>query len=93
MEFTARVFENPSSHGAQDLVIFPRVLVTCQLDSTLSEVIDKLVSRHVHRVWVTNQEGMLLGLVSLTDIIRVIRAHVLALAEAQLASSVGHLGN
>ncbi|KAJ8452815.1 hypothetical protein Cgig2_014578 [Carnegiea gigantea] len=93
MEFTARVFENPSSHGAQDLVIFPRVLVTCQLDSTLSEVIDKLVSRHVHRVWVTNEEGMLLGLVSLTDIIRVIRAHVLALAEAQLASSVGHLGN
>jgi len=80
MEFTARVFENPS-YGPQDLANFPRLLVTCQLDSTLSEVIDKVISRHVHRVWVTNEQGMLLGIVSLTDIIRVIRAHVLAEAE------------
>ncbi|XP_054779970.1 SNF1-related protein kinase regulatory subunit gamma-like PV42a [Prosopis cineraria] len=50
-----------------------RQLVTCYADSPLSEVIDKAVTKHVHRIWVVDQDGLLVGLVSLTDVIRVIR--------------------
>lgn len=77
IDFTSRVFENPS-HGAPDLVNCPRLLVTCRLDSLLTDVIDKVVTTHVHRVWVTDDDGALLGLVSLTDIIRAIRTVVIA---------------
>ncbi|KAL2332472.1 hypothetical protein Fmac_020053 [Flemingia macrophylla] len=47
-----------------------RELVTCYAESPLSEVIEKAVTRHVHRIWVVDQEGLLMGVVSLTDIIR-----------------------
>ncbi|KAM4100434.1 hypothetical protein ACJW30_05G068800 [Castanea mollissima] len=45
-------------------------LVTCLPESSLTEVIDKAVTKRVHRVWVVDQQGLLVGLVSLTDIIR-----------------------
>lgn len=77
IEFANRVYEFPS-HGALDLVNSPRLLVTCHLDSTLAEVIDKAVTQHVHRVWVVDTNGLLLGLVSLTDVIRTVRAALLS---------------
>ncbi|KAK7402338.1 hypothetical protein VNO78_14533 [Psophocarpus tetragonolobus] len=55
-----------------------RELVTCFALSPLSEVIEKAVTRHVHRVWVVDQEGFLIGVVSLTDVIRVIRQSLLS---------------
>lgn len=55
-----------------------RELVTCFAESPLSEVIEKAVTRHVHRVWVVDHEGLLMGVVSLTDVIRVIRHSLLS---------------
>ncbi|KAL8256806.1 hypothetical protein R6Q59_028847 [Mikania micrantha] len=55
----------------------PRELVTCYGESRLGEVVSNLVANHVHRVWVVNDNGLLEGLVSLTDIIRVIRSSLL----------------
>ncbi|KAK7335993.1 hypothetical protein VNO80_28177 [Phaseolus coccineus] len=55
-----------------------RELVTCCAESPLSEVIEKAVTSHVHRVWVVDQEGLLVGVVSLTDVIRVIRHSLLS---------------
>lgn len=54
-----------------------RELVTCLAESPLWEVIEKAVTKHVHRVWVVDQQGMLVGIVSLSDIIRVVRASLL----------------
>lgn len=56
----------------------PRELITCLAESSLAEVIDKAITQHVHRVWVVDQQGSLDGLVSLTDIIRVIRVSLLS---------------
>ena len=55
----------------------PRELVTCYAESAVAEVVDKVVVNHVHRVWVVDRDGLLQGLVSLTDIIRVIRSSLL----------------
>ncbi|KAI5392683.1 hypothetical protein KIW84_060018 [Lathyrus oleraceus] len=59
-----------------------RELVTCYADSTMSEVINKAVAKHVHRVWVVDQEGLLICVVSLSDIIRVIRQSMLSDSDA-----------
>ncbi|MCE2056131.1 hypothetical protein HAX54_044099, partial [Datura stramonium] len=50
-----------------------REQVTCHPESSLGEVVEKVVSDHVHRVWVVDEQGLLEGVVSLTDMIRVIR--------------------
>eukprot|EP01018_Ginkgo_biloba_P015678 Gb_14235 [translate_table: standard] len=55
-----------------------RLLVTCLVTSPLEEVISKAVDYHVHRVWVVDQEGLLIGLVALSDILRSFRAAILA---------------
>lgn len=47
--------------------------VTCRPESSLGEVVEKVVSDNVHRVWVVDEQGLLEGVVSLTDMIRVIR--------------------
>ncbi|CAM8882442.1 unnamed protein product [Rhodiola kirilowii] len=54
-------------------------LVACTVNSSLGEVVEKAVSEHVHRVWVIDNAGLLYGLVSLTDIIRVIRVWMLSI--------------
>jgi CBS domain-containing protein len=56
----------------------PREMVTCSFESTLGEVIEKAASRHVHRLWVVDggeeeEDGVLRGVVSLTDVLRVVR--------------------
>ncbi|XP_015078816.1 SNF1-related protein kinase regulatory subunit gamma-like PV42a [Solanum pennellii] len=50
-----------------------REQVTCRPESSLGEVVEKVVSDNVHRVWVVDEQGLLEGVVSLTDMIRVIR--------------------
>ncbi|XP_027343458.1 SNF1-related protein kinase regulatory subunit gamma-like PV42a [Abrus precatorius] len=78
LAFTEEVASSPlyTSSDTQDRAS-RRELVTCHADSPLSEVIDKAVTRHVHRVWVVDQEGLLVGVVSLTDVIRVMRHSLL----------------
>ncbi|KAM3240217.1 hypothetical protein ACQJBY_053735 [Aegilops geniculata] len=55
----------------------PREMVTCSFESTLGEVIEKAAASHVHRLWVVDgegeEEGLLRGVVSLTDVLRVVR--------------------
>ncbi|KAK9054664.1 hypothetical protein SSX86_025743 [Deinandra increscens subsp. villosa] len=55
----------------------PKELVTCYGESRLGEAVGKSVVNHVHRVWVVDHGGLLQGLVSLTDMIRVIRSCLL----------------
>lgn len=50
-----------------------REMVTCSPESTLGEAIEKAVAHHVHRLWVVDEEGLLAGVVSLTDVLRVVR--------------------
>ncbi|KAJ1698558.1 hypothetical protein LUZ63_007070 [Rhynchospora breviuscula] len=52
-------------------------LITCFPENSLEEVIEKVVVNHVHRVWVVDQQSLLLGLVSLTDILRAVRESAL----------------
>lgn len=81
LEFTKKVLTGPStsckaatdsSHSSS------RMLITCSAETTLSEVIDKAVAGHVHRVWVVDEHGSLAGLLSLSDILRAIRASILS---------------
>ncbi|CAM0946746.1 unnamed protein product [Alopecurus aequalis] len=55
----------------------PRGMVTCSFESTLGEVIEKAAASHVHRLWVVDdgeeENGVLRGVVSLTDVLRVVR--------------------
>ncbi|ERN17961.1 SNF1-related protein kinase regulatory subunit gamma-like PV42a [Amborella trichopoda] len=68
-------FMNKVSIGTRtEPVKTPRPLITCGMGSSLGEVMGKAVDHHVHRVWVVDDNGLLLGLVTLTDILRVIRA-------------------
>lgn len=55
--------------------------MTCYAESPLHEVVEKAVTKHVRRVWVVDDAGLLVGLVSLTDIIRVIRASFVSESE------------
>ncbi|RLN09685.1 SNF1-related protein kinase regulatory subunit gamma-like PV42a [Panicum miliaceum] len=48
-------------------------LVTCFLESTLGEAIEAAATRHVHRLWAVDGEGLLRGVVSLTDVLRAVR--------------------
>ncbi|KAL2458768.1 SNF1-related protein kinase regulatory subunit gamma-like PV42a [Forsythia ovata] len=65
-------------HEASGLRTSTKELVTCYPESTLGEVVDKAINNHVHRVWVTDEQGLLVGLVSLTDMTRVIRSWMLS---------------
>lgn len=78
LDFTESVSKSPLYASSDS----PRELVTCVAESSLAEVIDKAVTRHVHRVWVVDQQGLLVGLVSLTDMIRVLRFSLLSHSQA-----------
>ncbi|KAJ6850362.1 SNF1-related protein kinase regulatory subunit gamma-like PV42a [Iris pallida] len=73
VEFKERV----SSMVADELTSTRRKLITCHHESSLGDVMEKAVDAHVHRVWVVDREGLLKGLISLTDMLRVIREAVL----------------
>ncbi|KAG7992594.1 hypothetical protein I3843_02G135300 [Carya illinoinensis] len=78
LDFTESVSKSPLYASSDS----PRELVTCVAESSLAEVIDKAATRHVHRVWVVDQQGLLVGLVSLTDMIRVLRFSLLSHSQA-----------
>ncbi|XP_010241549.1 PREDICTED: SNF1-related protein kinase regulatory subunit gamma-like PV42a [Nelumbo nucifera] len=77
LEFIEKASTAPNG-VADDLSHSARELVSCYPDTSLAEVIDKAVVAHVHRVWVVDQQGLLVGLVSLTDMLRVIRSSLLS---------------
>lgn len=77
LAFTEEVASSPL-YTESDTQINRRELVTCFAESPLSEVIEKAVTRHVHRVWMVDHQGLLVGVVSLTDVIRVIRHSLLS---------------
>ncbi|XP_010259719.1 PREDICTED: SNF1-related protein kinase regulatory subunit gamma-like PV42b [Nelumbo nucifera] len=77
IEFIEHISIAPSNL-AGDLSHSARELVTCYANSSLSEVINKVVGAYLHRVWVVDQQGLLTGVVSLTDMIRVIRESLLS---------------
>ncbi|KAJ4816448.1 SNF1-related protein kinase regulatory subunit gamma-like PV42a [Rhynchospora pubera] len=52
-------------------------LITSFPENSLKEVIEMVVVNHVHRVWVVDRQSLLLGLVSLTDILRAVRESAL----------------
>ncbi|MQM08497.1 hypothetical protein Taro_041355 [Colocasia esculenta] len=70
-----------SMHGATAPTVLgadrARCLVTCRRETTLAQVIEEAVASRVHRVWVVDVRGRLLGLVSLSDMLRVIREALL----------------
>lgn len=78
MEFKQRVSArvNAGYDAAPCSATFQK-LVTCHCETSLEDVINMAVQEHVHRVWVVDDEELLLGLVSLSDMLRVIREAVL----------------
>jgi CBS domain-containing protein len=46
--------------------------VTCTPDESLAAVLDKLVSHHIHRCYVVDERGRPLGVVTMTDVLRVV---------------------
>jgi CBS-domain-containing membrane protein len=80
LDFTETVSKSPLYAASES----PRELVTCLAESSLAEVIDKAVTKHVHRVWIVDQQGLLVGLVSVTDIIRVVRLSLLSDPQPQV---------
>ncbi len=41
--------------------------------STVKEVLDTMTASHVHRVWVNDEQGKVVGVVSMSDILRVVQ--------------------
>ncbi|XP_072996317.1 SNF1-related protein kinase regulatory subunit gamma-like PV42a [Typha latifolia] len=80
-EFKDMVLERASEDSVGSGYTNPREkkLVTCFKETSLSVVIEKAVANHVHRVWVVDHQGLILGLIALTDILRVIRESALML--------------
>ncbi|XP_052183446.1 SNF1-related protein kinase regulatory subunit gamma-like PV42a [Diospyros lotus] len=74
LEFTEML--NGSSETGEGAT--PREMVTCRGESAVEEVVEKALSKHVHRVWVVEEGGWLDGVVSLTDVIRACRIHLLS---------------
>ncbi|CAA7025815.1 unnamed protein product [Microthlaspi erraticum] len=55
-----------------------RELVTCHVTTSLAQVIQMVTAKRVHRVWVVDQNNVLQGLVSLTDIIAAVRSALIS---------------
>ncbi|XP_022998353.1 SNF1-related protein kinase regulatory subunit gamma-like PV42a [Cucurbita maxima] len=75
LEFTETIGKSALLEGT---AVGGRELVTCGEESSMKEVMEKVVSKHVHRIWVTDEHGLLLGLISLSDMIRAIRLSLLS---------------
>ncbi|KAK9102035.1 hypothetical protein Sjap_019289 [Stephania japonica] len=78
IEFTEQASKGSHSTSGGDMGRTSRVLVTCHAETSLGEVMEKAVTAHVHRVWVVDHQGLLVGIVSLTDMLRVLRALLLS---------------
>jgi CBS-domain-containing membrane protein len=51
---------------------FQKAPVTCHVQTPLAEVMSKALTSHVHRVWVVDNNGQLSGVVTFSDMIRVV---------------------
>ncbi|XP_008793981.2 SNF1-related protein kinase regulatory subunit gamma-like PV42a [Phoenix dactylifera] len=89
MEFKERVWmrEGAAPHPHHNTKPAPRTLITCDPGTSLAEVVEEMVEGDVHRVWVVDRDGLLVGLVSLTDMLRVFRESVL-LADGEAVPDV-----
>jgi len=47
-------------------------MITCSYMDTVHQVITKLQSNQVHRLFITDERGLLLGIVSLSDVLKYI---------------------
>ncbi|XP_073274743.1 SNF1-related protein kinase regulatory subunit gamma-like PV42a [Primulina huaijiensis] len=77
VDFIEKLSETPL-HKACNMKNSTKELITCQPESPLQEVLDKVINNRVHRVWVVDEHGMLAGIISLTDIIHAIRDWMLS---------------
>ncbi|XP_075512610.1 SNF1-related protein kinase regulatory subunit gamma-like PV42a [Primulina tabacum] len=78
VDFIQKLAESPL-HKACNMKNSTKELITCNPESPLQEVLDKVINNHVHRVWVVDeQQDTLAGLISLTDIIHTIRTWMLS---------------
>ncbi|KAK1269219.1 SNF1-related protein kinase regulatory subunit gamma-like PV42a [Acorus gramineus] len=86
-EFKERVSELQCTTAiiTGDLNHRSKKLVTCYADTILGEVIKEAIDWHMHRVWVVDQHGLLVGLISLTDMLRVVREAALAEEDDDIA--------
>jgi len=50
----------------------PAVPVTCKATDHLEDILPKILTAHVHRLWVTNSAQKAIGVITLTDIINVV---------------------
>ena len=55
---------------------FQKAPVTCHLETPLAEVMSRALTNHVHRVWVVDNDEQLNGVVSFSDMIRVVHDYL-----------------
>ncbi|KAG6541200.1 hypothetical protein Mapa_017434 [Marchantia paleacea] len=69
--WTSQNFGAGAAAGPESATCRPPV--TCKFTTTLGEVITKAVEHRIHRLWVTDDDGSLRGLVALSDILAALR--------------------
>ncbi|GER48440.1 AMP-activated protein kinase [Striga asiatica] len=77
LDFINRLSGTPL-HETSGLRNSTKELITCRPESSLGEVVNKVVNNHVHRAWVVDEFGLLVGLITLTDIMRAARVWLLS---------------
>lgn len=63
------------SAGSCESQEFLKTPITCKMETLLVEVMAKTIANRVHRIWVIDDQGLLVGVVSLSDILKVARHH------------------
>jgi CBS domain-containing protein len=66
----AAAYHKEGSFDSREMVSPP---ITCYLTSSLQEVMSTALQNHVHLVWVVDNQGLLLGVVTFSDIMKVVR--------------------
>ncbi len=66
----AAAYHKEGSFDSREMVSPP---VTCYLTSSLQEVMSTALQNHVHHVWVVDNQGLLLGVVTFSDIMKAVR--------------------
>lgn len=87
--FKGAVME-PAAISYGDIGGQQEIIITCHPSSQLEEVINKAVDGRVHRVWVIDTQGFLLGVVALSDILRVVRQSMEAMHKSISTSTIGN---
>ncbi|RAL41357.1 unnamed protein product [Cuscuta campestris] len=79
VDFLWKLSESPV-HESAGVRSTWKELVACDAEVTVGEAVEKALRHGVHRVWVVDDKGLLQGVVSLTDMVRVIRLCLLSLS-------------